>query len=143
MRKDTQSQDGSDYYREAWIQGDFVKTLDPIWSLEVNTLHRQRYEPSETWHEGDTAVALKHGSQYFFFLGHEYTTHQSEVKPGAFLVDGAVQHFVNGGGQVKFGESVSLRLFVGQQRGALKCVSGVCRQFPAFEGAKVEAVVRY
>ncbi|MFI5299208.1 MAG: hypothetical protein ACHREM_14015 [Polyangiales bacterium] len=143
VRRDTQSQNGVDFYREAWIQGDFVKTLNSIWSLELNTLHRQRYEPPENWHEGDTALALKHGSAYFFFLGHEYTTHSSEVKPGAFLVDGGIQHFVNGGAQVKFSEALSVRLFVGQQRGALKCVSGVCRQFPAFEGAKVEAVIRY
>jgi hypothetical protein len=143
VRRDVQSQNGVDFYREAWIQGDFVKTLDSIWSIELNTLHRQRYEPPENWHEGDTALALKHGSGYFFFVGHEYTTHSSEVKPGAFLVDGGVQHFLNGGAQVKFGEALSVRLFVGQQRGALKCVSGVCRQFPAFEGAKVEAVLRY
>jgi len=32
---------------------------------------------------------------------------------------------------------------VGQQRGALKCVSGVCRFFPAFEGARTELIFRY
>ena len=35
-----------------------------------------------------------------------------------------------------------IRTFVGQTRPALRCVSGVCRQFPAFEGAKLEVVVR-
>ena len=28
-------------------------------------------------------------------------------------------------------------------RPALRCVSGVCRQFPAFEGVKLEAVIRF
>ena len=29
----------------------------------------------------------------------------------------------------------SVGFFIGQRRAAIRCVSGVCRQFPAFEGA--------
>ncbi|MEZ4301930.1 MAG: hypothetical protein R3B70_43760, partial [Polyangiaceae bacterium] len=37
----------------------------------------------------------------------------------------------------------SINLFVGQRRPAIRCVSGVCRLFPAFEGARLELVSRF
>ncbi len=39
--------------------------------------------------------------------------------------------------------SSSLRLFVGSARGGLKCVSGVCRIYPPFEGVKLTATLRF
>ena len=36
----------------------------------------------------------------------------------------------------------TFNVFVGQRRGALRCISGVCRQFPPFEGAKLELTSR-
>ena len=57
----------------------------------------------------------------------------------------------NGGLQFKSAESEkwwgkvfdTVTAFVGQQRGAIRCVSGVCRQFPPFEGARLELVSRF
>ena len=43
----------------------------------------------------------------------------------------------------RFTNDSNLRLFVGQQRGGLRCVSGVCRVFPAFEGARAELTLRF
>jgi hypothetical protein len=37
----------------------------------------------------------------------------------------------------------SLSLFVGQRRGALRCVGGVCRVFPPFEGAALDLTLRF
>jgi hypothetical protein len=37
----------------------------------------------------------------------------------------------------------TVSVFVGQRRGAIRCVSGVCRQFPPFEGARLELVSRF
>ena len=37
---------------------------------------------------------------------------------------------------------VLIRVFVGGTRGGLKCISGVCRDFPAFTGGRLEVVVR-
>jgi len=154
LRHDTASDTGNFYYREGWVQADFVKTLGDIWSLELNTWQRNRFESdgrnlaaSESWHEGETYLAFKCASKAAFITGYEYTTRQLFVKPGAFLtgtINGTpIQHFVNFGAQFRFSDALMLRLFVGQQRGALKCVSGICRQFPNFEGAKAELVVSY
>jgi hypothetical protein len=38
--------------------------------------------------------------------------------------------------------ATSHRLWVGGTRGGHKCISGVCRDFPPFTGARLEAVVR-
>lgn len=40
-------------------------------------------------------------------------------------------------------ESASFRGTVGTQRGGIKCVAGVCREFPAFAGARGELVTRF
>jgi hypothetical protein len=37
----------------------------------------------------------------------------------------------------------TINVFVGQRRGAIRCVSGVCRLFPPFEGAKFELTSRF
>ena len=43
----------------------------------------------------------------------------------------------------RFAAGSNLRLFVGQQRGAFRCASGVCRFFPPFEGARAELTLRF
>jgi hypothetical protein len=131
------------FYREGFVQFDLVKTVTEMFSLELSGWHRNRFELGETWREGETYLGVKYTSLRSVFFGHEYTTRESAVKPGAFLESGGVQHFLNVGLQNKFSDAVSLKVFAGQQRGALKCVSGVCRVFPPFEGAKAELVVRY
>lgn len=147
VRRDTKAQaqaaNEPDYYHESWLQFDAVKMLDAEWALELQGWHRNRWEKSEGWREGEDYLSLKRGSKQAFFVGHEYTTRPSAVKQGSFLSAGGTQHFLNVGAQFRFGDAVQLRLFAGQQRPALKCMAGVCRNFPAFEGAKAELVVRY
>ncbi len=148
--------DGSSYYREGWIQANGSKVLSGFWSLEVDAWHRNRYLNLEQWREGQTYVALKYASKYSAVLGHEYSTRPSQITPVGvtsagddplralrFLPTDDVQHFLNVGGQIKFSDAVMLRFLFGEQRAALKCVSGVCRFFPALAGARSELIVRY
>ena len=51
--------------------------------------------------------------------------------------------YFNGSVIYKFNASSNVKVFAGQQRGGLKCISGVCRIFPAFEGARLELTVRF
>jgi len=136
-------EDDDFFYREGYVHFDFVKTLTDLFSLELSGWHRNRFELGEKWREGETYLGVKYSSLRSIFFGHEYTTRQSAVKPGAFLEGDGVQHFLNVGLQNRLSDAISMKVFVGQQRGALKCVSGVCRVFPPFEGAKAELVVRY
>ena len=41
------------------------------------------------------------------------------------------------------GDAVLVRGTVGTQRGGIKCVAGVCREFPAFAGGRAEVIVRW
>ena len=158
VRRDMESDTGNTFYREAWVEYDFVKTLDQNYSIELSGRDRNRYEGTtgDAWYEGENVFALKYTSKRSIFIGHEYTTRSINIRAGenglfsglgnrhsSFLASGSIQHFLNVGAQIKFSDNVFLRVLVGQQRGALKCISGVCRLFPAFEGAKSELVVTY
>jgi hypothetical protein len=153
-RRETKAS-GESYYREGWIMATGSKTLRAPYSIEVDAWHRNRYQNLELWREGQTYVSFKHASDWALIFGHEYSTRPSQINPDPsyqgsdvlralrFLPADGVQHFLNIGGQIRFGDAVILRLLLGEQRAALKCVSGVCRFFPAFAGFRSELVVRY
>ncbi len=146
---------GESYYREGWVQATGSKTITGLFSVEVDAWHRNRYLNLESWREGQTYLSFKYASKYAGILGHEYSTRDSQISPPGtvipsdpmrwlrYLPTDGVQHFLNVGGQVKFGDDVMIRFLFGEQRAALKCVSGVCRFFPAFAGARTEVIVRY
>ena len=51
--------------------------------------------------------------------------------------------YFNGLVHYNLSSSSSLSLFAGQRRGGLLCVSGVCRVYAPFEGARLDATVRF
>jgi hypothetical protein len=79
-------------------------------------------------------VALKWTPHLVFSSGFEWTTRPSSSKVNQYFVNGAVQWNVT--------TASSIRFFAGGTRGGLKCISGICRDFPAFTGARLEVVVR-
>jgi len=85
------------------------------------------------WTEGTAYVALKWTPYLIAAAGYEWTTRPSADK---------TQHFFNGSLQWNITTASSLRVFVGGNRGGLRCISGICRDFPAFSGARLELVVR-
>ncbi len=110
------------------------------WSIEKQALIwiRQKGDESEPgdnqWTEGSVNLAVKWAPRLIFSGGYEFTTE---------ALQRANQHdFFNGAIQWNITSATSLRLFGGGQRSGLKCVSGVCRLFPAFQGARLELVVR-
>ena len=77
-------------------------------------------------------MALKVSPKYIFSQGFEYTS-----------LNGQPPVYFNGSVRYNFRSDSSVVLFVGEQRGGLRCVSGVCRVFPAFEGARMELTMRF
>jgi hypothetical protein len=67
-----------------------------------------------------------------FTQGFEYTT-----------LSGYPTYYLNGSVFYRFASGSNLRLFVGQERAAFKCAMGVCRFFPAFDGARAELTLRF
>ncbi len=139
-RDDTQ-EDGEIAYREQHVEYSVAKYLGGPWSLEVQGRHRHRKErgftgvrtdPEGWWYEGENYVALRMAPKWVFTGGFEYTT----------LV-GQPTTYVNGSVLYKFTSSSNVRVFVGEQRAAFRCASGLCRFFPAFEGARAELTLRF
>ena len=86
-----------------------------------------------SWVEGDSYLALKWTPYLVFSGGYEFST-----RPSTKVND----HFFNGAIQWNITTASSVRVFVGGTRGGLKCISGICRDFPPFTGARLEVVVR-
>lgn len=123
------------FYREAYLRYDWFHVLSSIWALQNQGIHRVRAEyqtdPSP-WKEGEHYLALQWKSKAIVAAGYEYSDREGELK-----------HYFNGSLLYRITPDTSVRLFAGQSRPALRCVSGVCRTFPPFEGAKLEIVARF
>src|SRR4030095_2991363 len=86
------------------------------------------------WREGNAYVAIKWAPRFVLVGGYEFTT--------LFKEQQNKHNFFNVSFQWNITPATSLRVFYGGQRPRLKCISGVCRTFPAFEGGRLELVVR-
>ncbi|MCC6553029.1 MAG: hypothetical protein IT372_08410 [Polyangiaceae bacterium] len=142
--------EGEIFYSEGYIRYDLVKHLTGAFSLQMQGNHRRRYRPenfARSWFEGENYSALQWSPHVSAIFGYEYTS-QEGCEPGE--TEGLC-HYFNGGLQWKSGSSDTVleqvfdtvQVFVGQRRGGIRCVSGACRFFPPFEGARLELVSRF
>ncbi len=150
------------FYREGYIRYDIAKNIKGPFTLHFLGFHRYRYEPTvfeHSWVEGENYTSLEWSPHLAATFGYEYQTKEGcRAGVNATLTKPAVPqqdlcHYFNGGITWRSnagGKRTPLKmlfdtvtLFVGQRRGALRCISGVCRQFPPFEGAKLELVSRF
>ncbi len=138
--RDDHKTDGTPYYRELHAEYTVTKHLYHQYSVEVTGQHRLRYEDSANvregegnvpWHEGQNYTALQ-TPKWVLAQGFEYTTKV-----------GLPTYYFNGSIVYRFTQKSNIKVLIGEQRGGLKCVSGVCRVFPAFEGARAELTLRF
>jgi hypothetical protein len=138
--RDDHQTDGTPYYRELHAEYTVTKHVYHQYSVEVTGQHRLRYEDSANvregegnvpWHEGQNYTALQ-TPKWVLAQGFEYTTKV-----------GLPTYYFNGSLVYRFTEKSNIKVLIGEQRGGLKCVSGVCRVFPAFEGARAELTLRF
>jgi len=52
-------------------------------------------------------------------------------------------HFYSGTVVIKPIDDLYFKLFYGETPGGIKCSSGVCKNFPSFEGIRAECVIRF
>ncbi len=138
------------FYSEGYIRYDASLELGSGFSLQSQGFHRHRYEPalrSDSWNEGENYLALRWAPHLAFIFGYEYLGRTGCTPDNSV----SLCHYFNGAIQFKAADRDdpvqqvfdTVSLFVGQQRGAIRCVSGVCRNFPPFEGAKLELTSRF
>jgi hypothetical protein len=124
------------FYRELYLRYDVTTPLVGALSLELQGVHRRRREtvggPGDVWFELEHSTGIEWGEQLGLALGVEY-----DSRPGT------AHHFLNVMTTYRPSDAVSLGLFAGQRRGALRCVGGVCRVYPPFEGGRLDVTVRY
>ncbi len=140
--RDDRKANGEPFYSESRVEYTFSKWLGGPYSLEFIGRHRVRKEdtinlrgPGATpvpWVQGEHYTAVKIAPKWVVNQGFEYTTQAGEPT-----------YYFNGGVLYRFTPESNVRVFAGQQRGGLRCVSGVCRIFPAYEGARIELTLRY
>jgi hypothetical protein len=129
-------------YQEQHLEYSIAKYLGGPWSLEIQGRHRHRREAFLNleqdehtpgfWYEGENYVAVRMAPKWVFTQGFEYTT-----------LTGQPLLYFNGAALYKFTSDSNIRVFVGESRAAFRCASGICRFFPAFEGARAELTLRF
>ena len=53
------------------------------------------------------------------------------------------KNWLGGQIEIKFSQANFIRVFVGSNKGGVKCAGGVCKFFPPFSGVRIDSVVRF
>ncbi len=124
------------FYREAYLRYDLGYALVGPVSAQLQGWHRRRHQtlggPEEPWLEGQHLTGVDWRNRLMVALGVEYDTNPQT--PPTYLNAQLLYHF---------SARTHVGLFAGQQRGTLRCVSGVCRVFPPFEGGRLDLATQF
>jgi hypothetical protein len=122
------------FYRENYVRYEAARALGGPFLLELQGWHRRRLGPAggplDAYYQGEHSTGLSFGD-LSLVSGVEFDT-----DPGTpdLYFNGQVRYAVT--------RSLTVALFAGQRRGGLRCVSGVCRIFPPFEGGRLDVTWR-
>jgi hypothetical protein len=122
---------------DAHLDFDVVQSLQYDLSLELHGSHVERSKTElltdKSWREGSAQVGVSWKSTFAAAFVLDYTTEAGQPKD--LYPSGTITWDITA--------DSSLRLYGGSSRGGLKCVSGVCRTFPPFDGFKLTAAFRF
>jgi hypothetical protein len=129
---------GSMFQSAAHAEWDITQHLFGPYSAEVSGLHFSHHDAQGAgylnWQEGQAYLSFKRAQLFSVAAGFEYYTEAPQVvRP----------YYVNLSGTWNIIDNLLVRLFIGGQRAGIKCVNGVCRNYPAFEGARLELIAKY
>jgi hypothetical protein len=124
--------------RDGHVELDVAQTLDQRWSLTLHVAHQERKKHESPlldheFREGTISAGFRLRPWITVAGGYDYTTEPTQLE----------RDYFHGNFSWDITPSSSLRLFVGSARGGLRCVSGVCRLVPPFEGVKLVATLRF
>jgi hypothetical protein len=134
--RDTFGNETHTYYQEVYSRYDLARHLWGPFSLQLQGMHRRRRQTfgqaEGAWSEGQHLTAVEWAPRLSAAFGVEYSTNPQVPTT-----------YFNGQLTYRFSSDSSVSLFVGQRRGALRCVGGVCRVYPPFEGARLDVTARF
>ena len=124
--------------RDAHLELDAAQSLGRDWNATLHVIHeeRRKYESAildKHFREGTILLGLRRSPWGSVGVGYDYTTDPTQPK----------RDYFNANAEWNITSSSSLRLFAGGTHGGLRCMSGVCRVFPPFEGVKLNATIRF
>lgn len=124
------------FYRELFLRYTVSAALGGPFGLELQGTHRRRRQtvggPEAAWLEGQHSTAVEWGERVSLAVGIEYDSRPDT--PDTYW------NLMLAGRPL---EALNVGLFVGQRRGAQRCVGGVCRVYPPFEGVRLDATLRF
>ena len=124
------------------VEGDWLQPLGGGYALHLSSLNEFRTifdaERGEEgggrpWRRGSTFLGLEVSGLGSLTFEYGFDTLDPDAANRFFAGILAWQQY----------DVFNVRTTVGTQRGGLKCVAGVCREFPGFAGAQVEMVGRF
>lgn len=124
------------FYTEGYLRHVIELPLGDAFSVTLTGRHRRRAQaeggPGVPWAEGEEVLGFEWAEHSSLGLGAEYDT-----RPG-------VPHrYFNLELSHRPTPSSRVALFAGQRRGALRCVGGICRLYPPFEGVRLDVALRF
>ena len=124
------------FYGEGYLRHQLELPLVGDFSFSLTGRHRRRTQaeggPGVPWSEGEEVIGVEWAEHSSLGLGAEYDT-----RPG-------VPHrYFNIELSHRPTPATRIALFAGQRRGALRCVGGICRLYPPFEGVRLDLALRF
>jgi hypothetical protein len=124
------------FYTEGYLRHELELPLVGDFAMSLTGRHRRRAQaeggPGVPWLEGEEVLGVEWAEHSSLGLGAEYDTRPG-VPDTYFNVE--LSHRPTADSRVA--------LFAGQRRGAQRCVGGICRLYPAFEGVRLDVAVRF
>ena len=124
------------FYRELYGRYEATEWLGGPFTLRLQGWDRRRHQTlggvATPWTELQQLVGIDYAPHLTAGAGFEYTGNP-QFPPTYFY--GMLGY--------NFDSSSNVSIFAGQRRGGLRCVSGVCRVYPPFEGVRVDATIRF
>jgi len=129
-----ETQDGEAFKSMKHAEGDWLQPVGGGHALHLSATHEARRLESKDYIRGSSVAGLEKSSlgAVSVEIGYDTSDPRDEVR----------RLFVAGILAWEPTDAITLRSTVGSQRGGLKCVAGVCRDFPEFSGARLEIVGR-
>lgn len=133
--------DRNDPVKDMWhIEADLVQSFGVGYSLHLLSTNefRRLAEDADTldpYQRGSTLLGIERTGLGALTFEFGYDTQDEQ--------DGIANFFYAGIAEWEISDHFTLTAIGGTQRGGLKCINGICREYPGFAGGRFELVTRF
>jgi hypothetical protein len=114
---------------------DWLQHLGGVYALHLQSFNEFRTLSGDPFQRGSTLLGLERAGTGALSFEYGYDTTSG--------VEGTANFFYAGILQVILNSHFTLQSTVGTQRGGIKCINGICRNYPGFAGGSVVLISRW